>query len=81
MMDRRNAGAYRARVYLLSGVASPELKAVAGEFSISTTSVSKMHEEIERMGEIDLRLQTMLRSTKSGNDPILLFARNFRMAI
>lgn len=64
MMDRRNAGAYRARVYLLSGVASPELKAVTGEFSISMMSVSKMHEEVERMDEIDLRLQTMLRRYK-----------------
>ena len=49
---------------MLSGVASPELKAVAGEFRISMTSVSKMHEEIERMGEIDLRLQKMFRRYK-----------------
>ena len=55
MMDRRNAGAYRARVYLLSGVASPELNAVAEEFGISMTSVSKMQGEIERMDEIDIR--------------------------
>jgi hypothetical protein len=40
--DRRNAGAYRARLYLLGGVANLELKVVTDEFGISTTSVSRM---------------------------------------
>jgi REP element-mobilizing transposase RayT len=64
IMDRRDARAYKAAVYLLRRVANLELKAVAEEFGISTTRVSKIQGEIERMDKIDLKLLKLLRKYK-----------------
>jgi len=41
-----------------------DLKALANEFDISTTRVSKIQREIERMDKADLKLQQLLRQYK-----------------
>jgi len=64
IMDRRDARAYKAAVYLLRRIANLELKAVAEEFGISTTRVSKIQGEIERMDKTDLKLLKLLRKYK-----------------
>jgi hypothetical protein len=65
MIDRRDARAYKAAVYLLRRVvANSELKAVAEEFRISTTRVSKIRGQIERMDKIDPKLLKLLRKYK-----------------
>jgi hypothetical protein len=51
-------------VYLLRRVANLELRAVAEKFGISTTRVSKIQGEIERMDKTDLKLLKLLRKYK-----------------
>jgi len=63
-IDRRDAGAYKVAIYLLRRVVNLDLRTVAKEFDISTTRVSKILREIERMDKIDLKLQQLLRQYK-----------------
>ncbi len=51
-------------IYLLRRVVNLDLRTVAKEFDISTTRVSKILREIERMDKIDLKLQQLLRQYK-----------------
>ncbi len=46
-----------------------DLKALANEFDISTTRVSKIQREIERMDKADLKLQQLLRQYKVKQRP------------
>ena len=61
---RRDQGAYKAVVYLLRRLVNLDLKTVAKEFGISTTRVSKIQGEIEKMDKIDINLQKLLRKYK-----------------
>ena len=54
---RRDQGAYKAVVYLLRRLVNLDLKTVAKEFGISTTRVSEIQGEIEKMDKIDINLQ------------------------
>ena len=64
VIDRRDAGAYKAAVYLLRRVVNLGLKNVAEEFGISTTRVSKIQGEIEGIDKIDPKLIRLLRKYK-----------------
>jgi len=64
IIDRRDGRAYKAAVYLLRRVVNLDLKTVAKEFGISTTRVSKIQGESERMDKIDLKLLKLLRKYK-----------------
>jgi len=48
-----------------------DLKALANEFDISTTRVSKIQREIKRMDKADLKLQQLLRQYKVKQRPHL----------
>ncbi len=64
IIDRRDGRAYKAAVYLLRRVVNLDLKTVAKEFGISTTRVSKIQGEIERIDKMDPNLLNLIRKYK-----------------
>ncbi|MDA2919765.1 hypothetical protein MYX76_09785 [Desulfobacterota bacterium AH_259_B03_O07] len=64
VINRKDAGAYKAAVYLLRRAVNLALKTVAKEFGIATTRVSKRQGEIERMDKVDLKLQKLFKEYK-----------------
>jgi len=58
-----------------------DLKALANEFDISTTRVSKIQREIERMDKADLKLQQLLRQYKVKQRPHLFVFPSYKQVL